>query len=338
MRRSSLTAIAAMSISACASPQPPTPPVAITSHAVTAADYPSVSLKAGEQGATTVRYVVLEDGTVGDVQVLKSSGFSMLDQAAGAMVKSRWRFKPAMQNGRPIREALTAEIVYALKGDSPTPASYVLVAPERTAQTKAAAAEDEFIAQIHRIYTEVEQKQAALPPAKDDAEHLVRMGEIDHAVRDWISTSHHRPPVTEAEWAEINRHDLANQSALKAMLPTEGWFLKSRYGQQAVQAAIDIVLHAAKDRQLQRSVLAAIEPLVTRGEIRARGYAMLYDRVAVENGRPQRYGTVLTCQQGKLVLAPLADPQHVNLWRTTMGFDSAAEENAAQIAHDLPCA
>ena len=31
---------------------------------------------------------------------------------------------------------------------------------------------------------------------------------------------------------------------------------------------------------------------------------MLYDRVATEEGRPQRYGTVFTCQERKLVLAP----------------------------------
>ena len=85
-----------------------------------------------------------------------------------------------------------------------------------------------LIAEIHRIYEEVERRQSALPPPKDDAERLIRMGEIDQAVRYWISargfsssslTLDHRAPVSQAEWAEINLHDLANQSALKAMLP-----------------------------------------------------------------------------------------------------------------------
>lgn len=335
MRRSLLIAVAAMSISACASAQPPTPPVAITSHAVSQADYPPEALKLGEQGATSLSYVVLEDGSVGDIQVLKSSGFSRLDQGAETMVKSRWRFKPAMRNGRPVREALTAEIVFAL---SPTSASYVIVAPEHIpTETEATPADQEFIAQIHRIYREVEQKQAALTPPKDDAERLVRMGEVDQAVRYWISISHHRPPATQAEWAEISQHDLANQALLKAMLPPEGWFLKSRYGQDAIQAALDIVYHAVNDRQLQRSVLAAIEPLIAKGEIRARGYAMLYDRIAVEDGRPQRYGSVIICREHKPVLAPLEDPAHVDLWRTTLEFPLTAEQGVAEIASVLPC-
>jgi len=343
MRRSLLIGIAAMSISACASAEPPTRPIAITSHAVTAADYPSESIKSEQQGRTSLRYVVLEDGTVGDVQILKSSGFSRLDQASVAMVKSRWRFQPAMQNGRPTRVSLTAEIVFALSPTPAsyvivTPASYVIVAPEHSAQEpEVTPAEQEFIAQIHRIYDGVEQKQAALPPPKDDAERLVRMGEIDQAVRYWISVFGHRAPASQAEWAEINRHDLADQAALKAMLPPEGWFLKSRYGQEAIQAAFDIVYHAVNDKQLQRSVLAAIEPLIAKGEIRARAYAMLYDRIAVEDGRAQRYGSVIICREHKPVLAPLEDAKHVDLWRTTLEFPLTAEQGVAEIANVLPC-
>ena len=342
MRCSLLIAIA-ISISACASTEPPTTPQPITSHAVSAADYPPESVKAEEEGATTLRYIILENGTVGDVQILKSSGFSRLDQASVAIVKSKWRFKPATQNGRPVKVSIPAQIVFAL---SPTRASYMLVAPEHAAsETEMKPGEQALITQIHRIYDEVEQRQAALPPPKDDAERLVRMGEIDQAARYWISLEFihsslnpdHRVPTSQAEWAEINRHDLANQAALKAMLPPEGWFLKSRYGQEAVQAAFEIVYHAVNDKPFQRSVLTAIQPLIAKGEIRAQAWGMLYDRVATEDGGPQRYGTVFTCQERKLVLAPLEDPEHVNLWRTTMGFSLTAEEGAARSAKALPC-
>lgn len=328
---------------ACASAEPPMPPVPITSHAVSAADYPPESIKSQEEGATTLRYVILEDGTVGDVQILNSSGFARLDQAAVAMVKSKWRFKPATENGKPVLVAVPAEIVFAL---SPTPASYVLVAPvNATPEAESSPEAQRLIAQIHGIYEDVERRQSALPPPKDDAERLARIGEIDQAVRFWISrrtygssaTPDHRAPESQSEWAEINRHDLANQTALKAMLPPEGWFLKSRYGQEAGQAAFDIVYHAVNDRELQRSVLAAIEPLVAKGEIRAQAYGMLYDRIATEDGRPQRYGSVLICEDRKPVLAPLEDPEHVNLWRNTMGFASTVEENVERIAKALPC-
>src|ERR1051325_4114300 len=85
-------------LAACASVEiTATPPIATTSHAVTAADYPAESVKLGEQGATRIRYVILEDGSVGDVEVLKSSGYARLDKASVSLVKSKWRFKPATE-------------------------------------------------------------------------------------------------------------------------------------------------------------------------------------------------------------------------------------------------
>jgi hypothetical protein len=146
-----------------------------------------------------------------------------------------------------------------------------------------------------------------------------------------------RDAASRAEWTEINRHDLANQSALKALLPHEGWFLKSRYGQNAVHAAFDIVYHAVNDKELQHAILAAIEPLVAKGEIRAQAYGMLYDCVATGDNRPQRYGSTFVCQDQKRVLAPLEDPEQVDVWRKTMGFPIAVEESAARFANGPPC-
>ena len=96
-------------------PPPPTLPVAINSHAVTAADYPLIAIRLQEQGNVVVKYLVREDGSVGDCNVTTPSGKPLLDDAACAMVKRRWKFKPAMQDGKPIAEFLTAEVVFKLK-------------------------------------------------------------------------------------------------------------------------------------------------------------------------------------------------------------------------------
>jgi protein TonB len=110
-------------IMASLSPPPPAPtmpglsmpPVAITSHVVTADDFPLISIRLHEEGKVMIRYVVREDGSIGDCDVTKSSGKSLLDGAACAMVKRHWKFKPAMQDGKPISAFLTAEVVFALK-------------------------------------------------------------------------------------------------------------------------------------------------------------------------------------------------------------------------------
>lgn len=63
--------------------------------------YPQLSRKKKEQGTVLLKLLVKADGTVGNVNVLKSSGFSRLDQAALQAVK-HWRFVPAKQQGKAI--------------------------------------------------------------------------------------------------------------------------------------------------------------------------------------------------------------------------------------------
>jgi TonB family protein len=90
-------------------------PIPLTTHAVTADDYPPVSIQLQEQGKVGIRYLVKEDGSVGDCFVFQSSGKIRLDDAACTMVKRRWTFKPALQHGKPVAEFLTGEIVFQLK-------------------------------------------------------------------------------------------------------------------------------------------------------------------------------------------------------------------------------
>ncbi len=95
--------------------QPPEiAPVPLNSHAVTVDDYPPDSIHAQEQGRVDVIYLVQNDGTVGTCRVESSSGFPRLDDAACTLVK-RWRFKPAMQDGKQVAEYLTAAVVFQLK-------------------------------------------------------------------------------------------------------------------------------------------------------------------------------------------------------------------------------
>jgi periplasmic protein TonB len=88
-----------------------TPPEAITPHDVSGADYPLEALVLRQTGLTILRYVVLEDGSIGPIEILSSSGYPSLDEAASVIVR-RWRFSPAMQGGRPIRIWQRANVVF----------------------------------------------------------------------------------------------------------------------------------------------------------------------------------------------------------------------------------
>ena len=91
-----------------------TPPVPITSHAVTSDDYPPLSRRLAEEGLVKIKYLVQTDGNVGECAVLLSSGSSRLDDAACTMVKSRWRFTPATRQGMPVAAYLRAEVSFVL--------------------------------------------------------------------------------------------------------------------------------------------------------------------------------------------------------------------------------
>ena len=113
MSRTLVTVFLISALAACAT-VPPTPPLAITSHAVSAADYPIESVSLREQGATQVQYLVRADGTVGDTIISSPSGSPRLDEAAIRIVTA-WRFKPATENGRAVPAWLDANVVFVLR-------------------------------------------------------------------------------------------------------------------------------------------------------------------------------------------------------------------------------
>ena len=115
MKRSTTRAmlLLALSMAATGAAVRSTPPVPITPHEVTAADYPVDSLPAQEVGTARVDYLVGIDGTVSEPMVTQSSGSPRLDQAAITIV-SRWRFRPATENERLVEARLFANVVFRL--------------------------------------------------------------------------------------------------------------------------------------------------------------------------------------------------------------------------------
>ena len=65
--------------------------------------YPPISRRLNEQGKTTVRVLISSDGLPQRSEIVKSSGFERLDQAAMATVM-RWRYVPGKRGG--VAEAM----------------------------------------------------------------------------------------------------------------------------------------------------------------------------------------------------------------------------------------
>ncbi|WP_296595871.1 DUF6624 domain-containing protein [Phenylobacterium sp.] len=186
------------------------------------------------------------------------------------------------------------------------------------------------IAPVAAAIAEVRAKQAALPPPKDDAETLVRLGALDQAARAGLGKIDPRKlPAADRDAAfkivskQIRDVDAANQKALLEMLPPEGWFTIGKYGREASQAAFMIVQHAGPD--LWRRFLPVLEPLAAKGEIAGGDYALMYDRLATTEGRPQRYGSQMRCENGRFVPFPTEAPEGIEARRGALGMRPYAE-------------
>ena len=63
--------------------------------------YPQVARRAGLGGRVTVRAVIAEDGSVESVELFASTN-PLFNEAAVDAVR-KWRYRPALMNGRPVR-------------------------------------------------------------------------------------------------------------------------------------------------------------------------------------------------------------------------------------------
>jgi periplasmic protein TonB len=80
---------------------------------ITESDYPRQSVRLREEGIPVLSILVREDGTVGDAKLLQSCGIERIDTAALELVK-RFRYSPAVKDGKPIASWKTQPVTFKL--------------------------------------------------------------------------------------------------------------------------------------------------------------------------------------------------------------------------------
>jgi periplasmic protein TonB len=81
-------------------------------------DYPKDAGEAGVSGTVTIRYLVMEDGRVGDCVIVKSSGNGALDETTCRLIRERFRFDPSRDAaGRPVPAWLRENHSWAIEDD-----------------------------------------------------------------------------------------------------------------------------------------------------------------------------------------------------------------------------
>lgn len=76
--------------------------------------YPMIARRIGAQGEVLLRVLVRQDGSVGVVELARSSGFPLLDESAALTVRDNWRFIPARLDGTPVESWVEVPIKFVL--------------------------------------------------------------------------------------------------------------------------------------------------------------------------------------------------------------------------------
>ena len=149
---------------------------------------------------------------------------------------------------------------------------------------------------------------------------LLAMCEVDQKVRQGFGSRMSAETV-----AEIQAVDARHTSRMRAIVAEHGWPGRALVGDDGSHAAWLLVQHA--DGAFMAQCLPLMERAVAAGQAFGKDYVYLLDRVRMQQGKPQIYGTQFTfAADGQLVLHPIEDAEHVDERRQAMGLPPMAEQ------------
>jgi hypothetical protein len=125
-------------------------------------------------------------------------------------------------------------------------------------------------------------------------------------------------------WDSIRTVDASNALVVESILDKDGWVGPEQIGEKASSAFFLIIQHA--DAGTRRKYFPMMKAAVTQGKANPQDLALLEDRMAVDNGKPQIYGTQLLMDQasGSYYLYRLSDPDSVDTRRARVGLGTLA--------------
>jgi hypothetical protein len=137
--------------------------------------------------------------------------------------------------------------------------------------------------------------------------------------------------MMDADQAERTGESTANNdepraARLREIIDEHGWPTFDLVGTDGATAAWLIAQHADFDVAFQVEALELMRAALEADQADPTEVAYLEDRVAVNRGEPQRYGTQVRCREGRPDPAtPLADPAAVEALRAEVGLEPLAE-------------
>ncbi|MFO1448358.1 MAG: DUF6624 domain-containing protein [Opitutaceae bacterium] len=123
---------------------------------------------------------------------------------------------------------------------------------------------------------------------------------------------------------QMQEADAANLPKVEAILTQHGWLGPEEVGPEANRALFLVIQHAPA--ATQKKYLPLMREAVKSGKARGASLALLEDRVALGEGRPQTYGSQLRRDgDGPLYVQAIEDPDHLDERRAAVGLPPMAD-------------
>lgn len=120
-------------------------------------------------------------------------------------------------------------------------------------------------------------------------------------------------------------NDEERTARLVEIMDEHGWPGVDLVGDDGATAAWVIAQHSDLDVDVQERALGLMREAVAAGQADATELAYLEDRVALNTGNPQIYGTQIGCVDGRAEPAEMVDPESVDQRRAEAGLEPLAD-------------
>ncbi len=200
-----------------------------------------------------------------------------------------------------------------------------------------------YVTSVEKVKREKRHRFHKKEPIRSIQQEITRLWQEDQAGRFAYLQLRTEDESGAAFWAQ--RLSVANAKStderskryLEKIVVDYDWIDRKRFGRSVSDHAWILVQHADGYPQFQAEMLERMRLYVENGGVRRKHYAYLFDRVAVNTGLKQRYGTQPTWQceeDGSMQLKPLEDPENVNARRKEMGLNTV-EEGLAEMTRQV---
>ncbi|MEQ1923917.1 MAG: DUF6624 domain-containing protein [Pyrinomonadaceae bacterium] len=156
------------------------------------------------------------------------------------------------------------------------------------------------------------------------ADQINKMYELDQSVQTDLMAAAQKGETKEKmdeHYKKIKDTFKNHIPVLKKIITEKGFPTYDMVGKEAAGNFFTMIQHADSDLAFQKACLKIVEKLVKKNQADGRSFAYLTDRVNINSGKPQIYGTQLEYKNGEAFSKNLGNAKEVNKRRAKLRME-----------------